>query len=84
MQNFFDSVRSRKPVVEDTVFGNNTALPATWQTLPIPEKHCALGWGRQRDPKLPGDVPRQPHGDEKFCPEKPTRVKNPCIYQGQK
>ena len=26
MQNFFDSVRSRKPVIEDTVFGNNTAI----------------------------------------------------------
>ena len=26
MQNFFDSVRSRKPVIEDTVFGNNTAV----------------------------------------------------------
>jgi len=26
LRNFFDSVRSRKPVVEDTVFGNNTAI----------------------------------------------------------
>jgi len=26
MQNFFDSVRSRKPVIEDAVFGNNTAI----------------------------------------------------------
>jgi predicted dehydrogenase len=26
MQNFFDSVRSRKPVIEDTVFGNNTSI----------------------------------------------------------
>lgn len=24
MQNFFDAVRSRKPAVEDRVFGNNT------------------------------------------------------------
>ena len=26
MQSFFDSVRTRKPVIEDTVFGNNTAI----------------------------------------------------------
>ena len=26
MHNFFDSVRSRKPVIEDAVFGNNTAI----------------------------------------------------------
>jgi hypothetical protein len=26
LRNFFNSVRSRKPVVEDTVFGNNTAI----------------------------------------------------------
>jgi len=26
MQNFFDEVRSRKPVVEDCLFGNNTAI----------------------------------------------------------
>ena len=26
MRNFLDAVRSRKPVIEDTVFGNNTAI----------------------------------------------------------
>jgi hypothetical protein len=26
VHNFFDSVRTRKPVIEDPVFGNNTAI----------------------------------------------------------
>ena len=43
MQNFFESVRSRKPVIEDTVFGNNTAIACHMANASY-FKQCIVHW----------------------------------------
>jgi hypothetical protein len=39
MHNFFDSVRTRKPVIEDTVFGNNAAIACHMANASYFQKH---------------------------------------------
>jgi predicted dehydrogenase len=42
MRNFFDSVRTRKPVIEDAVFGNNTAIACHMANVSYFKKSIAL------------------------------------------
>jgi len=43
MRNFFDAVRTRKPVVEDTVFGNNAAIACHMANASYFKK-CIVTW----------------------------------------
>ena len=52
-RNFFDAVRSRKPVMEDAVFGYRAAGPAVLTNASYFEEQ-PIGWDPERMRRMPG------------------------------
>jgi predicted dehydrogenase len=52
LRNFFDAVRTRKPVVEDAVFGNNTAIACHMGNASYFKKQMALWDGESKSVRV--------------------------------